>query len=306
MSDADPCIIWNRKSLQMVCEAAICCVVPSSGTGDLLPLFSRAIELHGGIDKPEPASLGHARQCRVCTERNAGIKYSEGHALYAICIEEEVGHGNKRQLSCGFSSLPIQDNDLCVSIDVKVYNSYKSLPFPIPNIDFLEQCEETNTFLESLIQVGKNVLLPRCETKILENSTMPIHELGQIQTLAGDKYKLVEEKATKEKRSYLWMSPHMVPVCDRNGTAMWVKGKYRDPSRVSNSRLDGNSIQDHCQTARDPNCAVELKHTGVGTVAEKPQTARDPKCGSQIETHRSGNGCRETPNCPRSKLWGSK
>jgi hypothetical protein len=55
-------------------------------------------------------------------------------------------------------------------------------------------------FLESVIDEVKNALLSHCQT-LLENGTMTIDTYGQIQTLAGDTFKFIAEKAMKEKRS---------------------------------------------------------------------------------------------------------
>ncbi|KAI2494587.1 serine/threonine kinase [Fragilaria crotonensis] len=106
----------------------------------------------------------------------------------------------------------------------------QGLPFPIPDLSFLDQCGKMKTFLESVIEEGANAVLSRCET-LLESGTMTIDTYGQMQTLAGDSFKLIAEKAQKEKRSQ-WKPPQMVPVCDRNGTIMWVKGEFQDHYRV--------------------------------------------------------------------------
>ena len=98
-------------------------------------------------------------------------------------------------------------------------------PFPIPDLSFLDQCEAMRAFLESVIDAGKNALLSHGET-LLENGTMTIDTYGQIQTLAGDAFKFIAEKAMKEPRSQ-WKPPQMVPVCDRNGTIRWVTGDYQ-------------------------------------------------------------------------------
>lgn len=66
-------------------------------------------------------------------------------------------------------------------------------------------------------------LLSRCEP-LLENGTKKIDTYGQMQTLAGDEFKMIAEKAMKDKRSQ-WKPPQMVPVCDRNGTIVWVMGE---------------------------------------------------------------------------------
>ena len=74
------------------------------------------------------------------------------------------------------------------------------------------------------------MLLASCET-LLENGTINIDTYGQMQELAGDAFKVIAEKAKKEKRCQ-WKPPQMVPVCDRNGTTMWVKGDDQDAYRV--------------------------------------------------------------------------
>ncbi|KAI2494865.1 serine/threonine kinase [Fragilaria crotonensis] len=106
----------------------------------------------------------------------------------------------------------------------------QGLPFPIPDLSFLDQCGKMKTLLESVIEEGANAVLSRCET-LLESGTMTIDTYGQMQTLAGDSFQLIAEKAQKEKRSQ-WKPPQMVPVCDRNGTIMWVKGEFQDRYRV--------------------------------------------------------------------------
>ena len=85
-------------------------------------------------------------------------------------------------------------------------------------------------FLESVIEEGTDVLLSHCET-LLESGTMTIDTYGQMQTLAGDAYKFIAEKAMKKKRAE-WTPPQMVPVCDRNGTIKWMKGEYQRHYRV--------------------------------------------------------------------------
>ncbi|KAI2501874.1 hypothetical protein MHU86_12566 [Fragilaria crotonensis] len=96
----------------------------------------------------------------------------------------------------------------------------QGLPFPISNLHFFEQFEMMKTFLDSLIEEGTKTLLSHCEA-LLENGTMKIKIYGQMQTLAGDAFKMIADKAMNEKRSQ-WKPPQMVPVCDRNGTIMWV------------------------------------------------------------------------------------
>ena len=68
-------------------------------------------------------------------------------------------------------------------------------------------------------------LIAKCES-LIENGTMMIDNYGQMQTLVGDAFKLIAEKAMKEKRSQ-WKPPQMVRVLDQNGTPIWVKGIYQ-------------------------------------------------------------------------------
>ena len=82
------------------------------------------------------------------------------------------------------------------------------------------------TFLASVIEEGANAVLSRCET-LLEIGTMTIDTYGQMQTLAGDSFKLI----AKEKRQQ-WKPSQMVPVCVRNETIMWVKGEFQDHCQV--------------------------------------------------------------------------
>jgi serine/threonine protein kinase len=129
--DADPSIIWNSESLELVCTTAIRCMAPSSktrlSTDDLLPLLSQAIQLHDGSRNSEPEGAGHGDSCTVCNRNLLAIKCSKGHALCASCIENKLRHGSGCQLSClinGCSSQPFQDNDLFGRISVEAYNWY--------------------------------------------------------------------------------------------------------------------------------------------------------------------------------------
>ena len=85
-------------------------------------------------------------------------------------------------------------------------------------------------FLESVMEEGTSVLLSHSET-LLETGTTTIDTYGQMQTLAGDAFKFIAEKAMKEKRSQ-WKQPHIVPVWDGIGTIKWVKGEYKKLYRV--------------------------------------------------------------------------
>lgn len=90
---------------------------------------------------------------------------------------------------------------LCLLVMKTIVNS-QGLPFPIPDLPFLEQFARMTTFLESMVEEGAKAVLQRCET-LLENRTMTIDTLqdGEMQTLAGDAFKWIEEKAQKEKRA---------------------------------------------------------------------------------------------------------
>jgi hypothetical protein len=120
---------------------------------------------------------------------------------------------------------------LCLRVLKSITNS-QDLPFPIPGLPFSEQCDRMNTFFDSLIKEGTEELLSRGET-LLENGTVTNDKFGLMQELAGGAFKMIAEKAKKDKRSHLWMPPVMVPVLNGNGTIMWVKGEYQDHYRVS-------------------------------------------------------------------------
>ncbi|KAI2503234.1 serine/threonine kinase [Fragilaria crotonensis] len=113
---------------------------------------------------------------------------------------------------------------LCLLV-FKTIVSSQGLPFPIPDLPFLEQHKMMKAFLDSMIAGASNALVAHCEA-LLEHGTMSIDACGQVQALAGDAFKFIAEKA-KNGKTELWMPPQMVPVCHHNGTAMWVKGKYR-------------------------------------------------------------------------------
>ena len=130
IKDADPSIVWNAESLEVVCKAAsIQCMAPSSDerlcTNDLLPLLNKAIQLHDASPNSAPPKYGCP--CAICNRNLFTIKYSKGHALCASCIENTLRHGSGCQLSClinGCSSQPFQDNDLFGRISVEAYNCY--------------------------------------------------------------------------------------------------------------------------------------------------------------------------------------
>ncbi len=51
------------------------------------------------------------------------------------------------------------------------FASDQGLPFPSPDVTFLDQCEMMGTFLESVIEKGTSMFLSRCEA-LLENGTV--------------------------------------------------------------------------------------------------------------------------------------
>ena len=109
---------------------------------------------------------------------------------------------------------------LCLQV-LKTIGTSQCLPFPIPNLQFVEQSEMMKAFLDSIVEEASAAVVEQCEA-LLENGTMPIEASGQIQTLAGDAFKFIAEKAEANSN---WKS-RMVPVCRQNGTPIWVKGIY--------------------------------------------------------------------------------
>ncbi|KAI2499332.1 serine/threonine kinase [Fragilaria crotonensis] len=87
------------------------------------------------------------------------------------------------------------------------------LPFPIPNLSFLDQCKNMKEFYDSLRE---------------ERSLSP------MKTLEGAAFNAIAEKA-KENRSH-WDGP-MVSVTDDNGAPIWVKEDFKEFYQVSSSGL---------------------------------------------------------------------
>ena len=110
---------------------------------------------------------------------------------------------------------------LCLKV-VNMITTSPCLPFPIPNLPFIEQSEMMNTFLDSAIEEASIAVVEQC-VDLVENGTMPMETSGEMQALAGDAFKFIAEKSegnTNWKKS-------MVPVCRQNGTPVWVKGIYK-------------------------------------------------------------------------------
>jgi hypothetical protein len=119
----------------------------------------------------------------------------------------------------------------CLIALIRIAKS-QGLPFPIPYLKFLDQCREMRKFLEAGIEEGTNALLSHCEAPLIENGVVAIDVYGEMLTLVGDAYKLIAEKAMKEKQLQWNKPPQLVLVCDWNGTVKWVKGPYRHLYRV--------------------------------------------------------------------------
>ncbi|KAI2502796.1 hypothetical protein MHU86_11620 [Fragilaria crotonensis] len=109
---------------------------------------------------------------------------------------------------------------LCLKV-IKVFATSQGLPFPIPNLRLHEQYEMMKTFLDSVVENASIAVVAHCEG-LLENGTMSIETYRQVQTVAGDSFKFIAEKARANTN---WKA-HMVPVCRHNGTPIWVKRCY--------------------------------------------------------------------------------
>ncbi|KAI2491750.1 serine/threonine kinase [Fragilaria crotonensis] len=94
MRDADPTIIWNPASLELVCKAAVRCMAPFSderlSTKDLLDELRDAIislNTYAGILPPETVNAEVSGPCcDICNNYRTTITCSEGHALCTTCI----------------------------------------------------------------------------------------------------------------------------------------------------------------------------------------------------------------------------
>lgn len=99
-------------------------------------------------------------------------------------------------------------------------------PFPIPNLTFLEQSEMMTHFLDSAADESVIGTLTSCKT-LVENGILD-NEYGELQTLMGPAFQMIAEKA---KGVQHWKPPQMVPVCNKNGTPIWVKGVHQSAFR---------------------------------------------------------------------------
>jgi serine/threonine protein kinase len=158
--------------------------------------------------------------------RNPKKWFTQKYSVVFICAHShEPGHAPfEIDVPKGWIAKIAPWLKLCLQVFKTIANSH-GLPFPIPNLSFEEQSEMMKTFLDSAIEKASTAIVAQCEA-LLENGTMSIDTYGQVQTLAGDAFKFIAEKAKKEKRSQ-WKPPQMVPVCNHNGTPMWVKGRYQ-------------------------------------------------------------------------------
>ncbi|KAI2492666.1 serine/threonine kinase [Fragilaria crotonensis] len=131
--DADPTIIWNAASLELVCKAAIKCMHPSSkkrlSTKELLDELRDAIRLNtnAGVQNSEAVTaIDSGSFCDVCNNYRTDITCSEGHALCPPCIVDKLADDSGCQLLCLIKecSSKIHDKDLCQHIPTETYNRY--------------------------------------------------------------------------------------------------------------------------------------------------------------------------------------
>ncbi|KAI2492674.1 serine/threonine kinase [Fragilaria crotonensis] len=100
--DADPSIIWDPRSLRLVCKTAIRCITPSSktrlSTSELLEELRTAIT---ETPNPETNSAGDNRPfCIICNQYRTDMACSEGHPLCSGCIGNALGHSTGYHVSC--------------------------------------------------------------------------------------------------------------------------------------------------------------------------------------------------------------
>ncbi|KAI2503225.1 hypothetical protein MHU86_11248 [Fragilaria crotonensis] len=108
----------------------------------------------------------------------------------------------------------------CLKV-IKAVATLQGLPFPIPNLPLHEQYEMMKTFLDFVVEKASIAVVAHCEG-LLENGAMSIETYRQVQTVAGDSFKFIAEKARANTN---WKA-HMVPVRRHNGTPIWVKSTY--------------------------------------------------------------------------------
>ena len=107
----------------------------------------------------------------------------------------------------------------------------QGLPFPIPDLEFMDQCKVMNTFLDCVKEAGTSV----CD-RILEQSTIPTEMGRQVQKFAGDAFKLMATKANDKTKSNVWKSQMIaVPVSHVDRHLMWVKNEHRNEYSISAS-----------------------------------------------------------------------
>ncbi|KAI2493549.1 serine/threonine kinase [Fragilaria crotonensis] len=99
-------------------------------------------------------------------------------------------------------------------------------PFPLPNLTFLQQSELMTHFLDTVAEESALGTLTSCQT-LVENGILD-NDYGELQTLMGPAFQMIAEKA---KGVQNWKPPQMVPVCDQNGTPIWIKGVHQGAFR---------------------------------------------------------------------------
>ena len=118
---------------------------------------------------------------------------------------------------------------LCL-LALKCVVNAKGLPFPIPDLKYLDQSKAMTKWLGSVMESGlkesANALLSHCET-VLENGTKAIDgctTYGQMQTLAGDSYKFIVEMAEKQSQ---WRGKIIPVLRDRSRPVKLVIVEYQ-------------------------------------------------------------------------------
>ncbi|KAI2491617.1 serine/threonine kinase [Fragilaria crotonensis] len=139
--DADRSIIWNPKSLQLVCKTAIQCMDPSPdkrlSTENLMDEICTAKQVHDGTLDFEPKRTGRGRErdvlCDVCNHYSAdiGCSGSKPHALCMPCIQNKGSHYpyGRCDTLCpidGCSSKPLDDDVLRKLLPREIFTQFES------------------------------------------------------------------------------------------------------------------------------------------------------------------------------------
>jgi hypothetical protein len=92
---ADACIQWNPKSLDLICKAALLCVTPTNlgrmTMNDLVSQLNDAVDLNSRIEFLRTRTHAcAATRCVFCYCEIATMKCDEGHAVCPFCIEVKI------------------------------------------------------------------------------------------------------------------------------------------------------------------------------------------------------------------------